>query len=70
MTSFGWSIADEVLEAISEQYHFPLPQNQNLRSLLKDFFYLKLYLKLDPAGLDLVSSEELFLQAGLEGGHL
>lgn len=56
------SIADEVLEAISEQYHFPLPQNQNLRSLLKDFFYLKLYLKLDPAGLDLVSSEELFLQ--------
>lgn len=56
-------ISDEVLEALSERHHFPLPENQNLRHLLRDLFYLKLYLKLNPAGLDhLISSEELFLQ--------
>lgn len=50
------------LQNLSIQYQFPLPQNQKLCNLLRDLFYLQLYLKLDRSNLNQVSSEEIFLR--------
>lgn len=54
-------IGAELLAGLSEQHGFQLPENEKLRDLLRDLFYLKLYLRLDPASLDTMSSAGLFM---------
>ncbi len=55
-------IGDNLLAILSKQNGFHLPENQKLRQLLCDLFYLKLYLKLEPSSLDEVTTSERFVE--------
>lgn len=52
----------DLLADLSVQYGFQLPKDEKLRDLLRDLFYLKLYLKLDPTSLNTLSSSKLFME--------
>lgn len=55
-------ISAEMLKSLGEQYNFQLPKDEKVKDLLRDLFYLKLYLKLSPLSLDEQFSSELFME--------
>lgn len=55
-------ISESTLAQMGEQYGFCLPEDNKLRNLLCNLFYLKLYLKLAPASPGGPVSSELFIR--------
>lgn len=55
-------ISGETLAQMGKQYGFRLPEDSKLRDLLRNLFYLKLYLKLDPSSSNTPSSSDLFIR--------